>query len=254
MVREHAVKQRQPALGGQLARRPRDQLRSDRQMAEQPALVADPELRPVGELARLADVVNERRRHQQVGVEPGMELAQLADQRPHRDRVLEQATEVGVMPAPGARGAAEVAGQRLGEEKPLDDTAQAGIVDLAAQVLEEALELLDRAVGGGKELGGVERPGLEPAHVVELRRQLAPEALELAAGEHRVATLEAQPDPIGLAEDASRKRAGAVAQLQRQVGAPVSGRQPVLAHARVAALEPLTGAQLGDRGLSPLRR
>ena len=140
------------------------------------------------------------------------------------------------------------------KQEPLDDAAQAGVVDLAAQVLEEALQLLDRAIGGGKELGGVERPGLEPAHVVELRRQLAPEALELAAGEHRVATLEAQPDPVGLAEDASGKRAGAVAQLERQVGAPVPGRQSVLAHARVAALEPLAGTQLGDRGLRPLLR
>ena len=125
-------------------------------------------------------------------------------------------------------------------------------MDLAAQVLEEALELLDRAIGGGKELGGVERPGFEPANVIELRRQLAPEALELAAGEHRVSAFEAQADPIGLAEDPSGKRAGAVAQLNREVGAPVSSRQPVLAHAGVVALEPLTGAQLGDCGLSLL--
>ena len=32
-----------------------------------------------------------------------MELAELADQRPHRDRVLEQAAEVGVVAAPGCR-------------------------------------------------------------------------------------------------------------------------------------------------------
>ena len=174
-------------------------------MAEQPALLADPELRLVGELARLADVVNERRRHQQVGVEPGMELAQLADQRPHGDRVLDEPTQVGVVAAPGARRAAKIRCQRLGEDKPLDDPAQAGIVDLAGQVLEEALELLDRAIGGGQELGRVERPGFQPAHVIELRGQLSLVALELAANEDRVAPFEAQTDPVGLAEDAGRQ-------------------------------------------------
>ena len=86
---------------------------------------------------------------------------------------------------------------------------------LAAQELEEALQLLDRAIGGGKDLDGVERPGLETAHVVELRRQLAPKPLELAAGEHRVATIEAHPRPVSLAEDPSGQGAGAVAQLER---------------------------------------
>ena len=254
VVREHAVKEGQPPLGGQLLRSTGDHLRADRQMAQQPALVADREFRPVGELARLADVVNERRRHQQVGVQPGMELAQVADQRPDGDRVLQQPAEVGVMPAPGAGCAAELAGLRPGEDKPLDDAAQAGIVDLAAQVLEEALELLHRAIGGGQELGGVERAGVQSSHLVELGRQLAPEALQPAANQHRVAALEAQPDPVGLAEYASRNRARAVAQLDGQVRAPVPGRQAVLAHACVAALEALTGAQLGDRGLRPLRR
>ncbi len=144
--------------------------------------------------------------------------------------------------------------RRPGDHEPFDDAAQAGVVDLAAQVLEEALELLDRAIGSGQELPRVERPGLEPAHVVELGRQLAPEALELAPGVHRVAAFEAQPDPIGLPEHASRKRAGSVAELQRQVGAPVARRQSILANARVAALEPLPGTQLGDRGLRLLHR
>ena len=181
-----------------------------------------------------------------------MELAQLADQRAHRDRVLEQPTQVGVMPTPGARGAAEIACNRLGEDEPLDDPAQAGIVDLPGQVLEEAL--LDRAIGGRKELRRIERPGLQPAHVVELGGQPALVALELAAGQDRVAAIEAQPDPVGFAEDAGRKRAGAVTQLEREVGASVPSGQPVLAHARVATLEPLTGTQLRDRRLRRVAR
>src|SRR5205823_3594924 len=81
----------------------------------------------------------------------------------------------------------------------------------------------------------------------QLRGELSLEALELAAGENRVAALEAQPDAVGLAEHAGRKRPGAVTKLERQVGASVASRQPILAHARVATLEPLAGTQLGDR-------
>src|SRR3954447_14603151 len=217
-------------------------------MTEEPALLADPELRLIGELAGLAHVVDQRRRHQQVGVEPGMKLAQLAHERPHRRRVLEQAAQVGVMPAPGAWGAAKVARHGVGEEEPLDYLSQAGIVHLAGQVLEEALELLHRAIGSRQELGGLKRPWLQPAHVVELCGQLSLEALELAAGEDRVAALEAQPDAVGLAENAGRQRAGGVTQLEREVSASVARRQPVLAHTRVTTLEPPAGTQLGDRG------
>ena len=101
-----------------------DQLRADREVAEHRPLLADPELGPVGELARLADVVQERRGHQQVGVELRVELADLADQRADGDGVLEQPAEVGVMAGPGAGGAAELGGDRLGVEDPLDDRPQ----------------------------------------------------------------------------------------------------------------------------------
>ena len=131
-------------------------------------LLADPELGPVGELARLADVVQERRRHQQVGVEPRVQLADLADQRADRDGVLEQPAEVGVVAGPGAGRAPELGGDRLGEQDPLDHRPQARVVDLAGQVLEEALELLGRAVGGGQELGRVDEPGSSRRSAVEL--------------------------------------------------------------------------------------
>src|SRR6185436_17450875 len=104
---------------------------------------------------------------------------------------LQQPPEVRVMPGPGARSAAEFARGRLGEHKALDDATQAGVMDLAAQMLEEALELLDRAIRGGQELGGIERPGLQAAHVVELSGQLTLEALDPAPGQHSVAAVEA---------------------------------------------------------------
>ena len=178
--------------------------------------------RPVGELAGLADVVEERRRHQQVGVEPRMELAELADQRPHGDRVLEQAAEVGVVAGAGAWGAAEVGGDRAARAGAARHRPQQGrVVDLARQVLEEALELLDRAIGGGQELRRVERPGLQ---ALARRRARRPARRESARARprtrDRVAALEAQADAVGLAEHPGGQRAGAVAQLERRYEPP----------------------------------
>ena len=128
-------------------------------------------------------------------------------------------------------------------------------MDLADQVLEEALELLDRAVGGGQELGRVEAPRLEPADVVELGDQLAAEALDLAARGDRVAGLEAQPDPVGVAEDARRRssRCGRAA-AATGTGTPFRAVSRSFAQARVAALEALPRAQLGDLADGSARR
>ena len=75
--------------------------------------LAQPELGAVGELAGLADVVQERGGHQQVRVEPRVEQADLGDQGRDRDGVLDQAAEVGVVAAAGAGRAPEL-GSRPG--------------------------------------------------------------------------------------------------------------------------------------------
>ena len=156
-------------------------------MAEQPPLLGDPELGAVGELAQLADVVEQRRRHQQVGVEPRMQLADLAHQRRHGDRVLDQAADIGVVAGAGAGRAAELGGDRLGEEHPLDHLAQRRVVDLARQVLEEALELLGVAIGGGQELGRVELGRLDRAGFPRPRRP-APRGSARPGRETRIAS------------------------------------------------------------------
>ena len=112
VVGEDAVEQRQPAVLGQRARGGADDLRPDREVAEHPALVGEPELGAVGELARAAAVVQDRRRHQQVRVEPRVQRAGLADERRDRDRVLEQPAEVRVVARARARRAAELGRQR----------------------------------------------------------------------------------------------------------------------------------------------
>ncbi len=90
-------------------------------MPEQPALLAQRDLRAVGELAGLAEVVDERGGEQQVAVEPRVQLAELVGERRHGDGVLEQPAEVGVVAAaragrPAPRGAQRAVGQQLVEQ------------------------------------------------------------------------------------------------------------------------------------------
>ena len=73
-------------------------------VAEQAALGAARDLRAIGELARLADVVDDRRAQQQVAVQPRMQRAQLERERRDGDRVLEQPAEVRVVGAWRAPG------------------------------------------------------------------------------------------------------------------------------------------------------
>ena len=100
-------------------------------MAEHLPLVGDAELGSVGELSRLADVMADRRRHQQVGVEAGMQGAGLEHQGRDRHRVLDQPAEVGVVAAAGAGRAAKPVGLGARDDRRLDDRAQGRIVDLA---------------------------------------------------------------------------------------------------------------------------
>jgi hypothetical protein len=121
-------------------------------------------------------------------------------------------------------------------------------VDLADEMLEESLELLDRSVGGGQEVGRIEAARLEPRGVVELGHELAAIALHLPPGGDRVAALEAQPDPVGVAEDTGGNRSRSVAQAQGEIRGPGARREALLLRARVAALEPLPRPQGFDLG------
>src|SRR5436190_9292021 len=244
MVGQDAVEERQSALRRQV--RPGDELRPDREVAEHPALVAQLEARAVSELPRLAHVVEQRGGHQQVGIQARVKLAELADESADRHGVLEQPAEVGVMADARAGRASEVLRHRAAEQQALDRTAKRWVVDLPRQMFEETFELLRRPVGRRQELSRIERPRLETLDVVELGDHLAAKPLHAATYPHRAAPPEAKPDPVGLAEHARRKGAGAVPQLERQVRAPVSRGQPVLSQTAESAVEAMTRPQLRD--------
>ena len=127
----------------------------ERQVADQRARLAERDLGAELELADLADVVQDRRAQQQVGVEPRVEGAGLERERGHGDGVLEQAAEIGVVAAARAGRAAQLGAEALVAQEGVEQRAQVGVVDLAREVLEEAVELLEVAVGDGQELGRV---------------------------------------------------------------------------------------------------
>src|ERR1700722_4495336 len=80
-----------------------DQAQPQLDVAQQLPLATALDLRAVGELARLAEVVNDRRAQQQIAVQARRQGAELERQRRDRDGVLEQAAEIGVMRAAATR-------------------------------------------------------------------------------------------------------------------------------------------------------
>ena len=174
VMAEHAGEQRGPALLGQPGRGGADDLRADLKMAEQPPLLADPDLGPVGELARLADVVEERGGHQQVGVEPRVQHRR-ARRRASRPRPCARAGRPGRRDdRPGVQGARRNAAA-AGPESSTESTTsrRPGSWTSRVRCSRKPFELLD---GRDRRRAGT-RPGrtlprLEPAHVLELGREL----------------------------------------------------------------------------------
>ena len=113
------MKQRQPPLLVEGSGAFGEQPLADRDVAEQAPLLGETELGAIRELARLADVVHERGGEQQVQAQPGVELAELVGERRNRNRVLEQAPQVGVVAGPRARGGAKLGAEPLGPVNPI---------------------------------------------------------------------------------------------------------------------------------------
>ena len=123
--------------------------------------------------------------------------------------------------------------------------AQVDVVDLAGEMLEEAVELVEIAVGGRQEARRVDALGA--ADRTQLDLELVAEAIHPAGDGDQVPAVELTRQEIGVPERARLDRAGAVAQLDGEVGTAAAGGQPVLARAREHALDLAPSAQLGDR-------
>src|SRR5687767_12054864 len=112
------------------------ELLAERQMPHQGTGLAEGYLGGEVELERLAHVVQESGAHEQIRVQPRVKGAGLEGQRPDRDRVLDQAAEVGVVAGAGARCAPEVGAERVVSDEGVEQAAVVRVVDLAREVLE----------------------------------------------------------------------------------------------------------------------
>ena len=106
-------------------------------------------------------------------------------------------------------------------------------MDLAREVLEEAVELVQVAVRDRQELGRIGRLGARD--LVHLDLQLVAEPLHAPAHAHELAAVEPPGEHVGVLERAPGQRARAIAQLESEVRRAGARQQPVLARARVDA-------------------
>ena len=116
-------------------------------MPEQPSLGRLGVRRGRPELLRPADVVEQRRGAEQIAAQTRMELGELAADRRHADRVLEQAARVRVVPVDRRRELSERLPNRLVSDDRAHGRLQPGVGDLAGEEVEEALELVEHRAG-----------------------------------------------------------------------------------------------------------
>ena len=110
-------------------------------MAQQAALLGRREPRSGAKLARAADVVQQRRRKQEVVAQARVELRRLAGECRHPDGVLEQSARVRVVGLGGWKAAQQFAQARIGEQ-PAAGRAQARMRELGGEEVEEAFQLV----------------------------------------------------------------------------------------------------------------
>ena len=140
---------------------------------------------------------------------------ELLRERRDGDSVLEQPAEVGVVAGARARRAPPRGAQLAVAEQRSSSRTVAGVVDLPRKVLEEAVELVEVAVGDGQEALELALLGADHAlDRLELELELLAEAHGAPAHRHEVAALEAGAEQVSAAEHARRQRAAAVAQLE----------------------------------------
>ena len=124
--------------------------------------------------------------------------------------------------------------------------AQAVVVHLGGEELEEPLQLVRVAAQRRRHRGGVDVGcRLERAHV-ELER--VAEALDAAEHAHGVALAEAPVEQLDVVPDARGDAAARVDELEREVRRAVLRPQTLLLRDRVHALDRAVLLQLGDRG------
>lgn len=223
-------------------------------VAEQPSLGGLAEGGAACELARAADVVQDRRGEEEVGAEARVELGRLPTERRHAHGVLEQAAGVAVVTvgAGGGERAHAAAELAIAEER-VHEAREIRVGDLAGEEVEEAVELVRipperRRQGGRVGLGS----GLERA---DLNLEASAIALDATEHAHGVALGEARLQEVDVGPHAGLDASARIRELEREVGRSRTRAAAFLAHDRVDTLDGAILLELGDRGHgSSLRR
>jgi len=199
-------------------------------VSEQRALGRRAERRPAAELPHAPDVVEQRRREQEVAPQPRMQLRRLAAERGDADRVLEQTARVAVVAlGPGRGKAAHAAADLVVGEHAADECREPGMGDLRGEELEEPVELVRVAAHRRGEVGRVRFGRLDRAH---LQLQPSVEALDAREHAHGVALREAPVEELDVVPDATLDPPARVDELEREVRLAVLRRQATLARDR----------------------
>ncbi len=239
------VEELRPRPGVQSSRPRLDQAQSEVDVPEQPALVRGTEHGPRPQLERPAEVVEDRRRNEEIAAEARVQLRRLAADRRDRHRVLEQSTRVGVMELEARRERAQ-AGAKLWIPYELPHRgAQARVRDLAGEEVEETVELVRVAahcrrqslgIRGGS---GLERPDLELEAIAE--------ALHPPEHPDRVSLAEAPVEEIDVVPHAGFDATARVDELESEVGRTAARAELLLPCDRVDALDDPILRELGNR-------
>jgi hypothetical protein len=221
-----------------------DEPQAEVDVAEQLAFVGREKERPAVELANAPGVVQQRGCEKDVRSEPRMQLRRVAAERRDCHGVLDEAAGIGVVRL-GSRGQRAQTGAEVGvaDERP-DETAEAGMRDLAGEKLEEAVELLDvsaRLRGERRRicLGRLESPHLELESI--------PEALDAPEHPDRVTLAEAFVQEVDVAPHSGVDAAARIDELEREVRASAPRAKALLARDCENAFDDPVLGELRDR-------
>lgn len=247
MMREHAVREREPALLRELRRTVRgEDLQPELHVAKHPPLVTELDGGGVHKLADLAQIVHDRGGDQQIPIQARMELAELPAELRDGDGVLEQPAQIRVVAAAGAGRAAQRGAELLIAKHGAQEAAEARIMHLGREVFEEPFELVEIAVRRRQKLLGVD--ALSARELLHIQLEGVAEPFHAPPDAHRVTRRKPCRDGVGIAKHPAGDRAGAVPQLQREVGLAASTHLALGAHDREHAVDGLLLHEFGDRG------
>lgn len=221
-----------------------DHAQAEVDVSEQAPLVRLGEERTEVEFPNSADVVQERRRDEQVAPQPWVHGGGVPAESRHGDRVLEQPSRVAVV-AVGRRRKRPQPFADLGiAHEASDERTQLPVGELLGQELEEAVELVEIAPCGRGEARRVGVGLLERAHI-EL--EAIPEALDPAQHPDRVALLEPAVEDLDVTPHASVDPAARIDELEREVRGAGPRPEPPLARDGEGALHDPVLLELRNR-------